>query len=120
MHDSIVVEKLGLHLIKTKKLSAMILELDSSKAYDREYWLYLRLMLIHNDFCVNMVYWIMECLTSLSFTLLITVSTSSFFRTTKGLRQGCSLPPLLFMIIIEGLSKEILEAKRSGVIKGIK
>ena len=44
---------------------------------------------------------------------------SSFFRSGRGLRQGCPLAPLLFLVVVEGLSRALLSAKFNGVFKGI-
>jgi hypothetical protein len=53
IHEAIGVVQEGLHTIKTKKLSSMVIKLDLSKAYDRESWMYLRMMLIHLGFNVH-------------------------------------------------------------------
>jgi hypothetical protein len=45
----------GLHSIKTKKLIAMVENIDLSKAYDHVCWLYLRMLLIHIGFSINML-----------------------------------------------------------------
>jgi hypothetical protein len=36
------------------------------------------------------------------------------------LRQGCPLFPFMFLIISEALRKMLLEAKNSGLIRGVK
>ena len=45
---------------------------------------------------------------------------SKFFKASWGIRQGCPLSPLLFILIIEGLSLLIVDAREHGLIKGIK
>ena len=45
---------------------------------------------------------------------------TTFFQASRGIRQGCPLSPLLFIMVIEGLSLLIKDAKRNGKIKGIK
>jgi hypothetical protein len=54
------------------------------------------------------------------FSVLINGSTSPFFRPKRALRQGCPFSPLSFLIIVEGLSRDIMEAKRIDLFKGIK
>ena len=62
----------------------------------------------------------MTCLTSVNFALLINGSPSHFFTASRGIRQGCPLSPLLFILVIEGLSLLIDDARRHGLVKGIK
>ena len=61
----------------------------------------------------------MSSLTSVSFVVLINGVASSFFKAGRGLRQGCPLAPLLFLIIAEGLSRAIYCAKDEGIYRGI-
>jgi hypothetical protein len=102
----------GLHSIKLKNALAMILKLDLLKAYDHVNWIYLMLVLLQAGFNLQVVKWIMGCITFVSFAILINVSALIFFKPSKGLRQGCHLLPLLFLLVAKGLSQKIKEAKR--------
>jgi hypothetical protein len=74
---------------KMKKLQALILKLDLKKAYDCVNWDFLRLILIQTGFSLSSINWIMSCVVSSSFVVLINGEASSFFRSDRGLRQGC-------------------------------
>jgi hypothetical protein len=120
IHEAIGIAQEGLHSMKTRKLKGAVLKIDLSKAYDRVSWLFIRLLLTHLGFAVPFINWAMNCLTTTSFVVLINGSTSSFFPSERGLRQGCLLSPLLFLLVVEGLSRAISEAKRLGSFSGIK
>jgi hypothetical protein len=77
-------------------------------------------MLIHLGFFVKFVNWVFSCLTQVSFSILTNGSTSIFFRPGRGLRKGCPLFPLLFLIVVEGLSRALIYVKRLGPLKGIR
>ena len=61
----------------------------------------------------------MRCLTSTNFAVLINGTPSKFFTSSHGIRQGCPLSPLLFILVIEGLSLLISDAREHGLIRGI-
>ena len=61
----------------------------------------------------------MSSITSVSFAVLINEVASIFFRSGQGLRQGFPLAPLLFLIVVEGLSRYILTTQISGAFQGI-
>jgi hypothetical protein len=63
----------------------------------------------------------MGCLSSVSFSILINGSTSSFFKARKGaLDRDVPLSPLLFLLVVECLSHFLIEAKSAGNFRGIK
>ena len=69
---------------------------------------------------MEMVEWIMGCIQSTSFAVLINGSPSGFFRPTRGIRQGCPLSPFIFSLVADALSRLILKARREGKITGVK
>ena len=61
----------------------------------------------------------MGCLSSAKFAVLVNGTPSSFFSASRGIHQGCPLSPLLFILVIEGLSLLIQDARTNGLIRGI-
>eukprot|EP00253_Pinus_taeda_P026386 PITA_26386 len=101
------------------KRKGAVVKIDLSKAYDRISWTYHKMLLTHLGFKIDFINWIMGCITSVNFVVLINGVSSPFFKGQRGLRQGCHLSPLLFLLVAEGLSQLILKAKREGTVKGL-
>jgi hypothetical protein len=120
IHEAIGIAQEGLHSMKTKKLKGEFLKIYLSKAYDRVCWFYIWLLLTHLGFEVPFITWIMSCLTSTSFALLINGSTSPFFTPERGLKQGFPLSPLLFLLVAEGLNRALTQGNTTGELSGIK
>ena len=78
------------------------------------------MILIQIGMQLLVVKWIMACVTSAQFEVLVNGVPSIFFKSERGIRQGCPLSPLLFLLVIEGLSTNIQDGKTKGMIKGIK
>jgi hypothetical protein len=100
-----------LHSIKKKKLQAIILKLDLKKAYDCTNWDYLRLIMLQSGFGIPTTNWIMACVTSTNYAILINGEPTNFFKSFRGLRQGCLMSPLLFILAMEGLSLALKKEK---------
>jgi hypothetical protein len=62
---------------------------------------------------------IMGCVTSANYVVLINGKPTNFFRSSRGLRQGCPLSPLLFLLVVEGLRRAIKEQVRENKLEGI-
>jgi len=120
IHEAIRSAQEVMHSIQSKKIKGMILKADLSKAFNRVSWLYLRMLLTHLGFPVGFIKWIMCCITNVSFSVLVNGVASAFFGSERGLRQGCPLSPLLFLLVMEGLSRLIKDMHHRGRLSGIK
>jgi hypothetical protein len=79
IHEAIGVSQEVMHSLRSTKSRGEILKIDLSKSFDKVSWLYLRMLLTHLGFEVPFINWIMCCITSVSFVVLINGSASSFF-----------------------------------------
>ena len=109
-----------MHTIKKKKRCALVLKIDLVKAFDQVNWTYLRIIMLQIGIPLLGVNWIMGCISSAKFSMLINGSPSGFFIPTRGVRQGFPLSPFSFLLVADALSRLILKARREGKIEGVK
>ena len=109
----------GLHSLKTQRFKRVVVKIDISKDFDWVRLIYIRMLLTHLGFCYDFIKWIVTRLTMVSFSAHINGSSSPFFTARCGLRQGCPLSSLLFLLLDEGLIRFILAANNVGSFKGI-
>ncbi len=114
IHEAVGTTQEALHSIMHKKIKGAILKIDLAKAFDKVSWLYIKMILTHLGFPPPFINWIMCCINSTSFSVLINGFASHFFHAERGHQQGCPLSPLVFLIVMEGLSRLIVIAKRDG------
>jgi hypothetical protein len=108
-----------LHSVKKRNLKVAILKLDLSKSYDCVNWTFVHLLLIQMGMSLKSVNWIMGCIQSASFAILINGAPSNFFKASRGLHQGFPLSHFLFLFIAESLILLIKEARSKGLLRGI-
>ena len=82
----------------------VVCKLDFEKTYDHVNWDTLFYMLEMMCSAVQWRGWLKACVTIVHFSVLVNGSSVGFFVSSRGLRQGDLLSPLLFLLIMEVLS----------------
>lgn len=119
--DNVLVAFEILHYMKQKKKGGdgvVALKLDVSKAYDRVNWRFLRRQMHQMGFSKKWLDWIMLCVSTVSYTVNFNGSQIGPIHPGRGLRQGDPLSPYLFLLCVEGLSRDINTSASQGRITG--
>ena len=120
--DNVLMAFETLHYMKNHqsgKSGFMALKLDMSKAYDHVEWPYLEMIMRRMGFVDKWVALMMECITSMSYSILINGEPTSMIRPSRGIRQGDSFSPYLFLLCTKGLHSLLRQADVVGHIRGV-
>lgn len=96
---------------KSSCLRSSMLKVDIRKAFDTVCWDFVIKILKTQGFPALFVSWIEECITSPRFSMALNGELAGFFKWKKGLRQGDSISPYLFIMIMEVLSRLLNKAQ---------
>ena len=119
--DNILVAFETLHHMKnqkSKKGGFMAMKLDMSKAYDRVEWIYLVKIMEKLGFCEKWVSLVLECISTVSYSILVNGEPRGDIRLSRGLRQGDPLSPYLFLLCSERLNRMFQKAAADDGIRG--
>jgi hypothetical protein len=104
--NNIVVAYETLHSMHTRmwsKVDYMGIKLDMSKAYDRLEWVFLEVIMRKMEFSEVWVKLIMECVCSVSYSILVNGQPIGNIKLSRGICQGDPLSLYLFMLCAEAL-----------------
>ena len=116
--DSVLIANECLDSRLKEGTPGVLCKLDLEKAYDHVDWGFLLYLLRRCGFSEKWRNWITYCISTACFSILISGSSCGFFKSSKGLRQGDPLSPLLFVIIMEALSKMMDQVVGGGLVLG--
>lgn len=84
-----------------------VMNIDISKAFDSVQWEFVLKSLRTWGFPEKFIHWIKLCITSPWFSVQVNGDLAGYFQSSRGLRQGCSLSPYLFVMCMNVLSLKI-------------
>ena len=116
--DVVLVANEAIENYKRSNKKGLVVKIDLKKAYDNVCWDFLAFVLQKKNFGSKWRSWIRDCLTSVSYSILINGRPRGKFSGYKGLRQGGPLSPFFFTLVVDGLSRLIERASEIGFVKG--
>lgn len=121
--DNVIIAHEMIHGLRTGDKIVeewMAIKTDMSKAYDRVKWNFLEILMEKMGFDRVWVRWIMACVSTMSFSVLLNGNSHGFIRPERGIRQGDPLSPFLFISCDEALVSCLNRAEEDGRLHGIK
>jgi hypothetical protein len=114
--DPILIVNQSLDSRRRSEEPCILCKMNVEKAYDHV----LLYMLKRCGFGAKWCSWISFCISSVRFSVLVNGSTEGFFDSSRGLRQGDHLSPLLFVFVMESLSRMFSVGINDGLLEGFK
>ncbi|XP_056843105.1 uncharacterized protein LOC130495678 [Raphanus sativus] len=121
--ENVLITHEILHFLKTsdvQKKCSMAVKTDISKAYDRLEWNLIEKVLLQMGFHSIFVNWVMQCITTVTYSFLINEEVLGHVVPSRGIRQGDPISPYVFIHCGEVLSGMCKEAQRDGSMTGIR
>ena len=117
IHDGAALIRDIIEYVNRKHLPGVIILLDQTKAYDRVEWDFLFKVLRKFNFGSNFIHMIRTCYTNIESCVKGNGFTSIYFNLSRGIRQGCPISTLLYVLVAETLAEAV---RVESEIKGIK
>lgn len=113
--DNILIAHELLHALNSSNKCSeefIAIKTDISKAYDRVEWYFLEKAMRYLGFSEDWIRIMMECVKSVQYQILINGTPYGEIKLTRGLRQGDSLSPYLFVICTKMLVRMLQKSEK--------
>ena len=97
----------------------MAIKLDLANAFDRLRHSFVILVLKSFGFPETFILQVQACITSPWIAPLINGRPSTFFKASRGVRQGCPLSPFLYILVADSLSRRLNRLHAEGSLPGL-
>lgn len=88
-------------------IGGAVISLDQEKAFDRVEWSYLQRVLRAMNFGDSFCAWVSLFYSNIHSCVLVNGELSELFSVSRGVRQGCPLSPLLYVLVAETIAAAI-------------
>ncbi|RAL42508.1 hypothetical protein DM860_011126 [Cuscuta australis] len=105
MDSVLLAQHLVRRYARKRSMPSCMMKVDLTKAYDTVSWSFLEKVMTGHGFPGRFVGWIIECVTTASFSLAINGGLHGFVKCGRGIRQGDPMAPTLFLFCIEYFSR---------------
>ena len=99
------------------KIPGIMVLIDFEKAFDTLEWHFLQNTLKYFNFGPNLRNWISVMYSDVESGIIDGGYVTNYFKVSRGVRQGCPLSPILFILSAELLAQKIRQSSKS---KGVK
>ena len=105
------------HMKISKKVrdKNVALKLDISKAYDRIDWLYLKEVVIKMGFASRWIRWIMTCVETIDYSVIVNNESVGPIILGRGLKQGDPLSPTCLFYVQKVSQLSFVKLKGEGI-----
>ncbi|GMJ00001.1 hypothetical protein HRI_003669300 [Hibiscus trionum] len=116
--DCAFIANEGINYIQKQGLKGVAFKIDFQRAFDSIDWNFLLQVLKEMGFGKRWCSWIFKCISSATISVLVNGVPTPHFSLARGLRQGCSLSPLLFNIVGEAFHLMLDKGVSKGLFSG--
>lgn len=117
IHDNFMFVQQVIKDLHKKKVPALFIKLDISKAFDSVSWSYLLDILSYLGFGLRWHNWISSLWCTTSFSFLLNGAPGRKIKHARGVRQGDPLSPMIFLLAMEPLHRMFQTAQTLGALQ---
>ena len=98
----------------------MIIKLDRENSFDWVRHSFLFKVLLSFGFSSNFINLVQACIEKPWIAPLVNGRPTSYFQSSRGIRQGYPLSPFLYILMVDSLSRNLVAEKKVGTVLGIR